>query len=1539
MRRKKEGLEYVPATGVRADLKRFMSKFLECNTVRFEQFVNVWRDNNMVYLCAGRATDREAREFLELVLQIAQEYLLPPYLFQVRVGGLYILYAIYEIQPVSPKVKIRMTPSHWQETVFFQQQAAQQNHLDVVYVFQRLVQEQAFLFCFTPSEMSLYSAMKDTDEIVDDLDDTMKEEKTVVTSLFTYESLENLSYLQDQYQQMKIGLAGPEATEPDKSLAVVQTELVDDVVVLLQSFREKVSSLSRQGQKFEAANRDNVSVQTIGSKRQKLKSQAYNQLRAQTSKRQTLVVVNAASTSPKTTALPGSGEAARVANKNALLPVRKNTKKSLRRTRAIDSVDATNSDGDSDKDYVPVQNNRAAKNKMRGGKMRLGDQRQVAADSSTKLNTAKGGTAGLEVSAKSMPLIDTYNEKADDHYSPKRHFVHANSCKREVLAEQNAGIEQPAQNAQAVRKRGRPKKCPELTWAEKVHNAQIHKQPHSGQENCSQGGGPPFARNHNHVVSQCQDDALPKPKRAVKFEKTGKEEEQVRQQSAAETKSTPKRRGRPPKSAKSMPEIVTTNETADDHHSPRRHLVHAKSYRQLVLTEHNVQAVRKRGRPKKCPELTWAEEVHNAQIHKQPDSGQENCSQGPPVARNNNHVVSQCQDALLKPKRAVTFEKTGKEEEQVLQQGAAKSKSTPKRRGRPSKRDLLTKGQEVSMSELIVCSDNEHNTGGKKAKYELVYLPTGMTSARHASSYNTDWETLQATLNYVNVKSGSVKETVKEITSKVTRRKVTPRAKDGQKAKVGRPCQSSPGTVTEILVGIGEPGVVQYQVVHKAVHRDKCSPALQSSHKDTVVASENGSNKAGSAEERNSSQPVKGLHHNADDSFNRQRQQFERRLAEADTEPVAQSVNRSMTVDGEINSSELVSTTPRKQSSVNDSIQRLKERCQKQLEEEDKESMIHSVKRHMNEEREINHLELVFTTQQKTEVKEPSAKTSRHKSALLNEPSGMPQNKVELLNEPSAKSPQQTGVISEPSVKPKQDNEPSEKPEQNTVVLRKLLSTPPVKLHQKAVGLSEPPVKLHQKAVGLSEPPVKLHQKAVGLSEPPVKLHQKAVGLSEPPAKSKQTAAGLSEPPVKSKQTAVGLSEPPVKLQQKAVGLSEPPVKSKQTAVGLSEPPVKSKQTTVGLSEPPVKHQQTAVKLQQKVVGLSEPPVKHQQTAVKLQQKAVGLSEPPVKSQQTTVGLSEPPAKSQQTNIGLSEPPVKSQQTNIGLSEPPVKSKQTTVGLSEPPVKHQQTAVKLQQKAVGLSEPPVKSQQTTVGLSEPPAKSQQTNIGLSEPPAKSQQTNIGLSEPPAKSQQTSVGLSEPPVNLQQKAVGLSEPPVKLQQKAVGLSEPSVTLQQKAVGLSEPPVKLQQKAVGLSEPPVKLQHKALGLSEPPVKLQHKAVGLSEPPVKRQQTTVGLSEPPVKRQQTTVGLSEPPVKRQQTTVGLSEQPGIRSQKTLLNEPPKTTHQLSVGASAHSEVVTTDESPHKVSETRNMQTVFKGDLPPWTSKHQKCASAVHK
>ncbi|CAG5122345.1 unnamed protein product [Candidula unifasciata] len=891
MKKKPEGLDYLPTTGVRTDLKRFMNKFLEHNTVRYEQFVEVWRDTNMVYLCAGRASDREAREFVEKVLLIAQEYFLPPYQFQVRVGGLYLLYAIYQIQPLSPKVKIRLTSGQWRESVLFQQQAAQQNHLDVVYVFQRLLQEQAFLFCYTPSEMSIHSAIKETEETGDDLADRLKEEKTAVTSLFNYESLEKLSYIQDQYQQMKIGLAGPSAIRPDKSLDVALTELVEDVVVLLQSFKEKVSSFSRQVTTVVVIDpcrqvtvvidpewnwmREDVhvicEVETTGSRRQMLKSQAYSQPKSRTKTRQGYLAVNSLSTSPAKLAISGTPH---VAHTDKQLPA--NTSSTQRPACSSEPQQISNTsdaDDDRDQDYLP--------------------------------------------SHRPSPAT-----------SESTHCI--KNSRREVLAEQNSGTEEPPQLNPPARKRGRPRKFSDLM----EESCKTQNKKHPGQENYGQGST--AVRSKVQDVSHSQDSSALKNKVAFKFRRTEKGAEQPRSL-GQDTAEQPRSLGQ---------------DTAEQLGNPRH-------------------------------------------------------------------------DAI-------------------------NSQTPPTRRGRPRKCDRSENPEVAGELKRTFCADDTSNSGGKKARFELVVFPTGrLHSVLQTTSSRVDPTAYRTQIPFAVLDSSNLSQTVQQFTPKPRQDLSEIEAatfqtpdmlnnKRVRKKRVG----SDSVTLTEIVVGkeVGKPAVIKSQIVRKSVI-DKCAAQTSATRPATQITP-NISVTQTSLKQTSDTHVIPGTG------------------SDTHVIPGTGATDSAGEADDVEESQSSHPVKALKKYSTGDSLNRLKKRCRRQL-EEDTMSVAQFVKRFVAEDTQAQLSKpQPKTPQETTAVKQPSVKSQHNSHLTVKSPhnsqltvksqpnSELPvksDQQAAVLRKPSVKQIQQKIAISrKPSVKYQQNSELSVKCKQNTAVFKKLLSGPSV---------------------------------------------------------------------------------------------------------------------------------------------------------------------------------------------------------------------------------------------------------------------------------------------------------------------------------------------------------------------------------------------------------------------------------------------------------------------------------------------------------------
>ncbi|XP_063421568.1 snRNA-activating protein complex subunit 1-like isoform X2 [Mytilus trossulus] len=237
--------QYQPTAGVNADFEKLLQQFTATETVRFEKFSEIWRELKMSFIFAGRDSERECREYTEEMMRWALKYLLPPYNFQVRVGGLYLLYGLFNQQPLVRKVRIRVTPEKWKEIIEFQTEARRQQHLDVNYVFQRLRFDDAFCYTATDTEVTFNLCTGTTIREEDTAPEEFKDEQSVLYDLFSEQFLEQLTQLHDHYHNVKVGLEGPDANEPSRSLNVIQTNIVPSLLGTVMSYQQRKQHLRK----------------------------------------------------------------------------------------------------------------------------------------------------------------------------------------------------------------------------------------------------------------------------------------------------------------------------------------------------------------------------------------------------------------------------------------------------------------------------------------------------------------------------------------------------------------------------------------------------------------------------------------------------------------------------------------------------------------------------------------------------------------------------------------------------------------------------------------------------------------------------------------------------------------------------------------------------------------------------------------------------------------------------------------------------------------------------------------------------------------------------------------------------------------------------------------------------------------------------------------------------------------------------------------------------------------------------------------------
>ncbi|XP_050994872.1 snRNA-activating protein complex subunit 1a [Labeo rohita] len=147
----------------------------------------------------GTDSDHEKRSFTRLTFTIAYRYILPPYSFQIRVGGLYLIYGLYNTQLIWPKEKIRIALKDWYDVQKLIADAKSCHHLDVVYIFKRLLLSKAFCFTAMPNKLTFEGSGR----IQHNVNEEFRDHKDRVAELASIETLEEIANVHGHYERLK----------------------------------------------------------------------------------------------------------------------------------------------------------------------------------------------------------------------------------------------------------------------------------------------------------------------------------------------------------------------------------------------------------------------------------------------------------------------------------------------------------------------------------------------------------------------------------------------------------------------------------------------------------------------------------------------------------------------------------------------------------------------------------------------------------------------------------------------------------------------------------------------------------------------------------------------------------------------------------------------------------------------------------------------------------------------------------------------------------------------------------------------------------------------------------------------------------------------------------------------------------------------------------------------------------------------------------------------------------------------------------------
>ncbi|KAM9355801.1 snRNA-activating protein complex subunit 1b [Pholidichthys leucotaenia] len=257
---------------VRADCEELLSCFMKTKSVRFEIFSNIWREMKFTQIFYGTLY-HEKRPFARLLLDTAAVFFLPPFSFQIRVGGLYLLYSLYQCQTAVPPEMIRLALKDWEEVKKFEKDAIDAQHFDAIYVLRWLMSVKAFHFTAMPSRL-LFKRRK-TEE-GSHLCDEFMERVSRPQELINMELLEELSNVHELYEKLKV-TAVPQA---NMGVGLIRKNLVSELSSSVMEFYKWQKSKSTADDDDEDSG-EGTSSQQESSKRAALltsiKSKAYGE--------------------------------------------------------------------------------------------------------------------------------------------------------------------------------------------------------------------------------------------------------------------------------------------------------------------------------------------------------------------------------------------------------------------------------------------------------------------------------------------------------------------------------------------------------------------------------------------------------------------------------------------------------------------------------------------------------------------------------------------------------------------------------------------------------------------------------------------------------------------------------------------------------------------------------------------------------------------------------------------------------------------------------------------------------------------------------------------------------------------------------------------------------------------------------------------------------------------------------------------------------------------------------------------------------------
>jgi len=222
--------EINPVPGLKTDLEMLLTQFTNSKSVRYTEFARIWCQMGFPTIFCGWVKEEALREMVEAAFKLIVGYWHEMYTFQVRMGGLYLMYAFYFSQPLDPPQKVRLTQSQWVSGRKLLETIQEQKHLDAEYIYHKLHFYKAFYYVMAPHQYHIALTRRPTRDDMSRREyepEPSQPRSTSVHNVFPAALVNNMESLHAHYREMKNKFISAENVKETEGLHTLKEDFYD----------------------------------------------------------------------------------------------------------------------------------------------------------------------------------------------------------------------------------------------------------------------------------------------------------------------------------------------------------------------------------------------------------------------------------------------------------------------------------------------------------------------------------------------------------------------------------------------------------------------------------------------------------------------------------------------------------------------------------------------------------------------------------------------------------------------------------------------------------------------------------------------------------------------------------------------------------------------------------------------------------------------------------------------------------------------------------------------------------------------------------------------------------------------------------------------------------------------------------------------------------------------------------------------------------------------------------------------------------------